>query len=529
MAESPRLARAQASLRRFFGPLEIAILAAGLVCFVVSGALNSFDWFYAVTREHENLQLDEIANAFFIATIGLAVILIARTRRLAREVQRRIKAEIEAAELARHDPLTGIANRRLFDEELARCLGKARRARQSFAVLLIDLNRFKPVNDIHGHKVGDKLLIAVSERLKRLVRREDILARLGGDEFGLAICGAEKEHALRFADRMTAALKEPFDLDGATVEIGASIGIALFPDDAADAEALVQRADMAMYRAKASTTAGYAFFDASIDAALHERAALESDLRKAIGTDAIVPYYQPLVDLAHGTTFGFEVLARWHHPTRGLLEADTFIPLAEDLRLIGDLSLALLRRALTDAADWDPTLVLSFNLAPGQFQDKQLTQKIFGVLAAAGFPASRLEVELTETALVADLDAAKEAINQLKDAGVRVAIDDFGKGYSSLYYLRELPFDVVKIDQSFIGTHRSNPQNTKIVAAVINLGEAMGLTTVAEGIEDSADADWLKEQGCNVGQGFLYSWPVPADEVPALLTIHKPSAQRTAA
>ncbi len=528
MASRPLLSRARAFLRRDFGPTEIAVLAVGVAWFVAASALNAFDWFYAATRAHEHWQLDEIANAFFIATIGLAIVLHARSRRLAREVQRRIGAEIEAAMLARHDPLTGIANRRLFDEEIDRCLGKAKRAKQALALLLVDLNRFKPVNDIHGHKTGDRLLVAVADRLKQLTRREDILARLGGDEFGLAVCGAGKDTALRLADRMIAALAEPFDLDGVTVDIGASIGIALYPDDASEAEALIQRADMAMYRAKASRTHGFAFFDPSLDAVLRERAALEAELRRAIGTNAILPYYQPLVDLAHGGTFGFEVLARWDHPTRGMLEPEAFIPLAEDLRLIGDLSLDLLRRAVNDARDWDPSLVLSINLAPDQFQDRRLAERIFAIMAAADFPPSRLEVELTETALVTDLAAAKDAIVLLKNAGVRVAIDDFGKGYSSLYYLRELPFDVVKIDQSFIGTHRSNPQSAKIVAAVISLGEAMGLTTVAEGIEHRAEADWLRAQGCNAGQGFLYSGPVPAAEVPALLEVHKPAARSAA-
>ncbi len=529
MTDTSLLTRTRAWSRRNLGPVEIAVVAVGVVWYVVASRVNAFEWFYGFTRAHETLQLDEVANGFFIATVGLSVILYARSQRLAREVHRRIHAEIEAAMLARHDPLTGIANRRLFDEELDRCLAKARRANQGFAVLLADLNRFKPVNDIHGHKTGDRLLVAVAERLKHLIRREDILARLGGDEFGFAICGAGKETALRFANRMLAALDEPFDVDGTTLEIGASVGIALYPDDATEPEALIQQADMAMYRAKASTTNGYAFFDPTLDEALRARAALEADLRRAIGTDAIVPYYQPLVDLAHGSTFGFEVLARWNHPTRGLLEPDTFIPLAEDLRLIGELSLHLLRRALRDAAHWDPNLVLSINLAPEQFQDRQLTDKIFAILAAAEFQPSRLEVELTETALINDLEAAKEAISLLKSAGVRVAIDDFGKGYSSLYYLRELPFDVVKIDQSFVGSQRFNPQSAKIVTAVIGLSEAMGLTTVAEGIEQTVDADWLKAQGCSVGQGFLYSGPVPAADVPALLTVHKPAAERSAA
>ena len=518
------------ALRRNFGPLEFTVIGAGVLVYFVLGSVNSFEWFYRVTRTHENWQLDELANIFVIATVALAIILFARGRRLASEIERRILAESEAAALARHDPLTGIANRRLFDEELDRCLAEAKRAGQPTAILLVDLNRFKVVNDIHGHKAGDKLLVAVAERLRRLIRREDIFARLGGDEFGFAVRGAAKEAALRLANRMITALNEPFDLGSMTAEIGASIGIALYPEDATEAEALLQRADMAMYRAKANTASGCAFFDAAIDASLRAHAALEADLRRAIGTSAIIPYYQPLVDLAHGGTFGFEVLARWNHPTRGLLEPDAFIPLAEDLRLIGDLSLGLLRRAVSDAADWDPKLVLSINLSPDQFQDKRLTEKIFAVLSAAAFPASRLEVELTENALVIDLEAAKAAILRLKDAGVRVAIDDFGKGYSSLYYLRELPFDVIKIDRSFVGTRRSNPESAKIVSAVIGLSEALGLTTVAEGIEEIADADWLRAQGCAAGQGFLYSMPVPAAGVPALLAVHKPTAQqRTAA
>jgi diguanylate cyclase (GGDEF)-like protein len=518
-----------AALRRNFGPLEIAVVAGGAVVFFILSYANAFDWFYEVTRAHENWQFDEVANVFVVATVGLAIILYARAQRLASEIQHRILAEIEAAALARHDPLTGIANRRLFDEELERFLARATRAQQNFAVLLVDLNRFKAVNDAHGHRTGDKLLVAVAERLKHLARREDILARLGGDEFAFAIYDSGKETAMRFADRLISALEEPFDLGRITVDIGASIGIALFPDDATDAERLVQRSDQAMYRAKASTASSYAFFDVSIDETLRDRAALEADLRLAIGTDAIVPYYQPLIDLADGGTFGFEVLARWNHATRGILQPDTFIPLAEDLRLIGELSLGLLRRAVSDAANWDPQLILSVNIAPDQFQDKNLAEKLLDVLIAANFPPSRLEIELTETALIVDLDAARRAIGQLKAAGVRVAIDDFGKGYSSLYYLRELPFDVVKIDQSFIGTRRSNPESAKIVSAVIGLSEALGLTTVAEGIEEGEDTDWLRDQGCSAGQGFLYSVPVPAAEVPALLASGKPKTHLSAA
>ncbi len=260
-----------------------------------------------------------------------------------------------------------------------------------------------------------------------------------------------------------------------------------------------------------------------LDKAIRDRATLEADLRHAVGTDAIVPFYQPLVDLTTGETSGFEMLARWNHPTRGLLMPDLFIPLAEDSRLIGALSFGLLRQAVRDALTWDPRLFLSINISPEQFTDKDLATRILTILAVANFPPARLEIELTETALVADLASAKEIIMQLKRAGVRIAIDDFGSGYSSLYYLRELPFDVVKIDQSFVGTRGSNAESAKIVSAVIGLTRALGISTVAEGIEAATDAQWLQTQGCDSGQGFLYSRPLPADEVQGYLNSQQPA------
>lgn len=503
--------------RREFGPLELGLLAAALVVTVILGRLNSFEWFYEVTRANEALQLDEIANFFFLAAIGLAILLAVRARLLAKEIRRRIAAEAEASALARHDPLTGIANRRLFSEQLSIGVTTAEHTHHGLAVFLLDLNRFKAVNDIHGHGVGDMLLVAVAKRLQTIARSEDTLARLGGDEFGLAIRGASKESALRLANRVIAAFEEPFALGSIVVDMGVSIGVALCPSDATDAAGLLHRADLAMYRAKALRTSGFVFFDADLDEALRDREMLQRDLKLAIGTDAIVPYYQPLVDLARGDIIGFEVLARWNHPTRGILLPDLFIPIAEDTRLIGKLSMSLLKRALADAAAWDPRLTLSVNIAPDQFRDRQLAEKILAILAAVNFPPERLEIELTENALLVDLEGAKETIAKLKTAGIRIAIDDFGKGYSSLYYLRELPFDVVKIDQSFVSTRRSNPESAKIVSAVIGLSGALGLTTVAEGIEASVDADWLRDQGCDTGQGFLYSQPVPARDVPGLL------------
>ena len=501
------------------GVLELWLLGIAVVATYFLGRSNSFEWFYNFTRAHENWQLDEVANFFFLASIGLAILLAVRARMLSVEIRRRTAAEAEASALARHDPLTGIANRRLFSERLTECVASAEQRHGVFAVLVIDLNRFKAINDIHGHAIGDELLIAVARRLQALVRRDDTVARLGGDEFGLAICDAGKETALRLCNRIVASLEEPFTLGAIHAEIGASVGIALYPDDAPSASGLLHRADLAMYRAKASGTSAFAFFDPGLDEAMRDRELLQRDLRLAVDTDAIIPYYQPLVDLANNKIVGFEVLARWHHPTRGTLSPEVFIPIAEDARIIGKLFVGLLRRALKDAVQWDPHLMLSVNVAPDQFRDHDLAGTILGVLAEANFPPSRLEVELTENALLVDLEGARHTIGKLKDAGIRIAIDDFGKGYSSLYYLRELPFDVVKIDQSFVLTRQTNPESAKIVSAVIGLSEALGLATVAEGIEQSADAEWLRAQGCNTGQGFLYSEPVPASEVPSLLPV----------
>jgi diguanylate cyclase (GGDEF)-like protein len=497
--------------------LELSLLALAIVLTFILGRMDSFEWFHELSRAHEEWQLDELANFFFLSTICFVIVLAVRARTLGREIDRRRLAEAEASTLARHDPLTGIANRRLFGEQLERHVANARRNNLPLAVFIIDLNRFKAVNDVHGHAAGDRLLVAVAARLQQIARKEDTVARLGGDEFGLVLGEADKTAALRVAIRMSAAVEEPFRLGDYDVEISASIGIALYPEDAADTAGLVSRADLAMYRAKASRTNAYAFFDSAVDEALRDREVLQRDLKMAIDGGQIVPFYQPLIDLTHDRVIGFEVLARWQHPVRGLLPPELFIPIAEDSRLIGSLSMRLLQSALKDAANWDPSLRLSINVAPDQFRDRMLAERILGALSAARFSPTRLEVELTETALVTDFEAAREILLKLKAAGVRIAIDDFGKGYSSLSYLRELPFDVVKIDQSFVITRASNPESAKIVSAVIGLSEALGLETLAEGIETQADADWLRQQGCDAGQGFLYSQPMPAAKVPALL------------
>ena len=509
-----------------FSFADVIIVAISIAVVAFLRATNAFDWFFGLARSNERWNLDIVANGFFIGFIALIIMLTLRHKRLRLEVDRRMLAEAQAEALARHDPLTGIANRRLFNEHLQRLVADSKNAGAVGALIVFDLNRFKLVNDIYGHTAGDELLVAVTERVKALLRHDDIFARLGGDEFGVAIPAMGRDDVVRLANRVITALDQPFEIGELHVDIGTSVGIAFLPQDAADTETLIQRADLAMYRAKAAGVSGHAFFDPTLDEAVRDRARLQADLRQAVGTDAMVPFYQPLVNLTTGETSGFEMLARWNHPTRGMLTPDLFIPLAEDSRLIGPLSLGLLRKAVRDALTWDPRLSLSINISPEQFTDRDLATKILAILAVAGFPPGRLEIELTETELVADLPATKEIILQLKRVGVRIAIDDFGSGYSSLYYLRELPFDVVKIDQGFVGTRSTNPESAKIVGAVIGLTRALGISTVAEGIEAVADAQWLQEQGCNAGQGFLYARPMPAGEVQGYLDLRQPARAR---
>jgi diguanylate cyclase (GGDEF)-like protein len=489
--------------------LVIIVLAAAMLGFLIH--IDAFDLIYEYTRAHENWELDELFAIFIVATFALSAILLLRARRLAEEIERRTAAENRANLLARHDPLTGIPNRRLFREDLERRTRQSARTGIDCAVLVLDLDYFKPINDLYGHHAGDRLLQAVADRLKGIVRAGDMVARLGGDEFAIAASGpAVGEIALRLVDRLRTELAAPFAVGDIVAEIGCSIGVAIFPDDASDPDLLLQRADMAMYQAKADGRGTHAFFDVAMDHAFRERATLEADLRRGLRSGEFVPFYQPLFELSSKRLLGFEALARWRHPSRGVLLPETFIQLTEDIGLIGDLTTHLLRQATADALQWDPRLGLSINVSPVQFKDKLLAERILGVLTELGFPAERLEVEITEAALVADVEAARTIMMALKRRGVKIALDDFGTGYSSLHHLRELPFDSLKIDRSFVTSGRDDAESAKIVTAIIGLSHNLGLPTTAEGVESADDAAWLIEQGCDLGQGFYFARPMDA-------------------
>jgi diguanylate cyclase (GGDEF)-like protein len=424
----------------------------------------------------------------------------------------------EVTRLALHDPLTGLANRRYLHMQLDTEIARATRERTRFALLMIDLDGFKPINDRHGHAAGDAVLMEVSRRLKAQVRKSEVAARLGGDEFVVVLNQGEASDApARAAQRLIAALSQAVALPQGEVHIGASVGVAFFPADGVDADDLIRKADVALYRAKNEARGDVRFFQQSMDEEVRERESMELDLRAAIANNQIIPYFQPLIDLSSGTLTGFEVLARWSHPVRGMVPPATFVPVAEDSGQIDALTLCVMRSALAAALNWDPRLTIAVNIAPQQLKSEALVGRLLDTLHETGFPPGRFEIEITENALIGDLELARRIVLGLKAHGIRVALDDFGTGYSSLSHLSELPFDKIKIDRSFIHTMHQRSESASIVNAIIALGRSLNLPTTAEGIESMADATILTKLGCTVGQGFLYSRPIPAGEVECLL------------
>jgi predicted signal transduction protein with EAL and GGDEF domain len=340
-----------------------------------------------------------------------------------------------------------------------------------------------------------------------------MVSRLGGDEFALLLrYRIGSDQLLKLSEDIIARLSRPVAWGQGQVEIGATIGIALSALDGTDAEALLHAADVAMYRGKREGRGSIRFFEPAMDSELKARLQMEHELRAGIANGEVRPYYQPLVSLKSGKLLGFEVLARWHHPARGLIAPVQFIQLAEDTGLITDLSYSLLRQACLEARTWPSQLQLAVNVSPYQLKDRAMPERILAILTETGFAPGRLEVEVTETALVNDLESARSILTSLQNVGIRVALDDFGTGYSSLYHLHELRFDKIKIDQCYVQSLADSAESVKIVNAILGLGKSLGLLTTAEGIECEAHSTWLADQGCSFGQGYLFGRPMPADE-----------------
>lgn len=433
-----------------------------------------------------------------------------------------LRESYDSGELARRDPLTGLLDRRALAAELRQFIARMRSDQVAYLVVL-DLNRLHRVNDVHGHSVGDLVLREVANRIEALARKGDRVARLDGDEFAvLALAQGEAfgDEAMLLAGGLLQAIGRPMTVadSGRDIAITACAGIACAPSDGPDEETLLRAAYIAVHRAKGDGENTIRCFELRMDEELQEQAALEADIRDAVDAGAIQPYYQPLIDLRSKGILGFEILARWHHPVRGMVPPDTFIPICERLGLIRALTASMLRQACRDIHAWigyDAKLAL--NVSPSQLKERGLPAQVLAILREEGVAASQLEVEITETALVGDIETAKGILDAFHEAGIKVSLDDFGTGFSSLYHLRELKFDKMKIDKSFVQSLEQSEESEKIVDAVLSLANSLGMSVVAEGIENVAVCEKLAKKGCAFGQGYFFGKAIPAHDAAAQL------------
>ena len=426
---------------------------------------------------------------------------------------------VHETERAARDPLTGLANRIEMRERLSELLSIRKRDGGTAAVLALDLDRFKTVNDTLGHPVGDALLIKVAERLNTTVRQGDLVARFGGDEFAILLADQPTPAAIEaMAKRLVDLVSRSYVVMGHMVNIGVSVGIALTPDDGEDAEALLKHADLALYRAKSDGRGVFRFFKAGMNEAMEARRLLEIDLRRAVALKQFEMVYQPQYDLERNMLVGFEALLRWNHPTRGVVSPAEFVPLAEEIGLMTPIGDWTLRTACREAAGWSREVAIAVNVSAMQFRgESTLLQTVRSVLKATGLEPSRLELEITEGVLLNDTGRVLEILHAIKDLGVRISMDDFGTGYSSLSYLRKFPFDKIKIDQSFVSGAENDVNSTAIVRAVAALGASLGMRTTAEGIETHQQLARMRAEGCSEVQGFLTGRPMNAADAAAIL------------
>ncbi|MBR0896389.1 EAL domain-containing protein [Bradyrhizobium tropiciagri] len=428
------------------------------------------------------------------------------------------QAQEQISHMARHDALTNLPNRTLFREQLEKASRLAKRSDQ-LAVLCLDLDHFKEINDTLGHPIGDALLREVARRLGECVTEHDTVARLGGDEFAIVqFCSnCEPSVVSSLASQVVERIAAPYEIGGHQLVIGVSIGISLAPEDGKDPDELLQKADLALYRAKADGRGTYRFFEAGMDARAQARRLLERDLRLALERDEFEVYYQPIRDVEGDRVVAFEALARWNHALRGLIAPNNFIPVAEETGLIVPLGEIVLRKACLEAARWPADIAVAVNLSPVQFKNPNLVSSVKAALQASGLSADRLELEITESVLLQNSEATLAVLHELRGFGVRISLDDFGTGYSSLSYLRSFPFDKIKIDRSFVMDLATREDSMAIVRAVTGLGKSLGIVTTAEGVETDTQFDLLRQEGCTQAQGYLFSPPRPAAEIARML------------
>ncbi len=425
---------------------------------------------------------------------------------------------VRNAELAQRDALTGLANRAALRDRLVERLANARRSNQAMAVLYVDLDRFKLVNDSLGHAVGDALLRKVAARFESALREGDVVARLGGDEFAVIQSDAPQPAAAKaLATRLIDLISRAYALDGHVLNVGASVGIAIFPDDGHEPDVLLKNADLALYRAKAEGRGVCRFYEPGMDERMQARRSMEIDLRRSLALKELQLVYQPQVNIATNRIVGFEALVRWNHPRRGLVSPADFIPLAEEIGVIVPIGEWVLRTACKQAAAWESPASIAVNLSPVQFRGGKLVETVVSALAHSGLAPSRLELEITEGALLDNNDAVLQVLHGLRAMGVRISMDDFGTGYSSLSYLQRFPFDKIKIDKSFVRSIDANVHRRAIVRAVTGLASSLGIATTAEGVETADELACIRAEGCNEVQGYLTGRPVPAEDVAEML------------
>jgi diguanylate cyclase (GGDEF)-like protein len=463
----------------------------------------------------------EIRMASMALTLNVALILFGWRRYvdLQHEAELRADGERRAVVLATTDHTTGLFNRKGFADHAEALRAAAQGRGDNLIILSVQMHRFKTVNDQHGYEMGDRLLKALAAALNEALGPDAVIARVSADEFAIAFAAAVNDPARAdlAAEAALRSITRPFMLAERMIQVGAFAGIA----SAAAAEAripdLLRRADIAMDRAKSGRVTRPVWFDAGMERALIAQGEIEQGIRVGLEHRQFVPYFEPQVDLSTGEIVGFEVLARWNHPLSGLIVPDVFIPVAEEIGVIGRLSEQVIGEALRQSAAWDPKIKISVNISPSQLADGWLAQRIVKILAETGFPAERLVVEVTESSLFADIDLARSIVASLKNQGVRLALDDFGTGFSSLSHLRSLPFDMIKIDRSFVGNIHSNKESMAIIRAVTTLADALSVPVCVEGIESETVFDAVTKLGCAVGQGWYFGKPMPADQARELL------------
>ncbi len=429
------------------------------------------------------------------------------------DITERQRSEGRIAHMARHDALTDLPNRVLLRERLEHELKRVKRG-ECLAVLCLDLDQFKAVNDALGHPIGDELLKLVADRLRGCTREPDTVARLGGDEFAIIMTQMqEATDAAALAKRIRDSIVKPYQIEGHQIVTDISIGISVAPFDAVDADPLLRNADMALYGAKADGRGTYRFYELEMNTRMKTRRELEMDLRKALVSKEFELHYQPLVNLKSNEVNAFEALLRWNHPKRGLVSPADFIPVAEETGLIVPLGEWVLKSACYEAVDWPDDIKVAVNLSPAQLNNRNLLNVVIGALAETGLPARKLQIEITETVLLHNTFGTLQTLHELRKLGVQIALDDFGTGYSSLSYLRSFPFDKIKIDRSFIQDLSNGSEPVAIVQAVANLAKCLNMTSTAEGVETQQQMDILQSMGCTEMQGYLFSRARPAKEI----------------